>query len=110
MLDFFLAIIGVIVVLDGVLSIRLQMKEELYYQIGRGIRIGVGVFLVYYGLAFDVFPLVIDLIALFLVLDGIISVIVQKGDPMWFHIERLFRTGLGVFLYAYSMLVLNPIP
>jgi len=98
-LDWKLFIIGILVVIDSIVSIAIQYyePESMFLKWERLIRALIGVLLIFgvYNKKYLYF------VGIFLIIDGIFSIILQIEEPLIMHLGRGFRIGLGVFLLLY---------
>ena len=109
-MDILVIIIGLIVIFDGVISYILQPKEHILWQIGRFLRVFLGILLSIYTLFYptlflnqvlNIDPFLI-IIGIIIIIDGVISIIKQI-DNLLYRIGRGFRIVIGLVLVVYAL-------
>jgi uncharacterized membrane protein HdeD (DUF308 family) len=106
--NWLLFILGLILILDGIISYIAQYDEVLMYHLPRATRGIIGIYICY----ISFYPLDkvkleykihLTLIGIILIIDGIISILDQIDETMIFQIGRYIRIGIGVIITIYPL-------
>lgn len=110
------AVLGIIIMLDGILSILFQLNDDLMYQEVRITRIIIGILIIHTGnhqyptglrLVKGSFRMDSAMLGIILIIDGIISILIFKNQPLIFQIGRYIRVGIGVLLIIGNFILVS---
>jgi len=103
-MDFIIIIVGFYVIFSGFFSALLQKEEKFLNQFVRYLRIIFGIFLVVYSVIWIPIGFLVDIFAMVIIIDGLLSIILQRKDKLYLQAERLIRIIVGAYLLTYSEL------
>jgi uncharacterized membrane protein HdeD (DUF308 family) len=116
-MDLILILIGIFLLIDGVLSLKLQIgskEENLYYDLERILRTFAGAITTIIGLYFpelitnSIIESILIIIAVYIVLSGALSIATQyksKEEHPVYQLGRSVRMLVGIGLALYIIIL-----
>jgi len=108
-MNIIIIIIGVFLFADGIVSILVQRSESPLFQFGRLFRAGIGIVYLIIGLFISlnlIVSVIVGGLSIFVIIDGIVSILIQLKDNIILHLERVLRSAIGVYLLFYSSVII----